>query len=623
MGNRFGPSRPRHIPTQTEIDAKNPGHTPLLGFAPFEQRKAPETAGNSSERSRRAPSSTESSMSLLNNVSIRSKVVGAFVLILIVTTALGVFSLQRLSAVNDGARDVVNNWLVATRALGSFSTATTRYRLAQGSIGLATTPESREHETKHLQEEVLPQVQAALAQYEPTITTSDERGLFDRVMPLWNSYLAQNEQYLQLAVKDRAGTAKFYTGDMRTEFNNFQGALRTLIDFQVNGARKESATIESTYTSAWNWIVASLVLAALFCMVAGFLIVTGVSTPIRRMTDAMGKLARHDLSTEIGGVGRKDEIGQMASAVQVFKDSMIEADRLKAEQEAAQRRAEARSAKMDELTRGFEASVGSVVQTVASQAAQMESSAQSMSATAEETTKQASAVAAASEQSSANVQTVASATEELSSSIAEISRQVSHSNQIASNAVAEATKANEMVQGLVSASQKIGEIVALINDIADQTNLLALNATIEAARAGDAGKGFAVVAAEVKNLATQTSKATEDISAQITGVQGATQNAVRAIGSIGKTIGEIDQIATAIAAAVEEQGAATQEIARNVEEAAKGTQEVSANIGGVTEAANGTGSAANQVLTAAQALTGQSGHLKDLVQQFLSGVKAA
>ncbi|MGD0193022.1 MAG: methyl-accepting chemotaxis protein [Rhizomicrobium sp.] len=562
-------------------------------------------------------------MNWLNNRTIRTKIIGVFALVLVVTSGLGMFSLQRLSAVNDGARDVTENWLVGTRSLGSLATATTRYRQVQASIGLATTPESRAHEEKHLDADVLPQVQAALAEYEPTITPGEERQLFDHMMPQWNNYVAMNSQYLLLAQKDRAGTAKYYTGDMRTAFNGFQGALDALIQFQVNGARTETATIKDTYIVARNWIVGALVLAALFCIVSGFLIITSVSTPIRKMTDAMGKLARHDLSTEINGVGRKDEVGQMASAVQVFKDSMIEADRLKAEQEAAQRRTEARSARMDELTRNFEVSVAGVVQTVAAQATQMESSAQSMSATAEETTKQASAVAAASEQSSANVQTVASATEELSSSIAEISRQVSHSNQIASNAVTEATKANEMVQGLANASQKIGEIVALINDIADQTNLLALNATIEAARAGDAGKGFAVVAAEVKNLATQTSKATEEIGAQITGVQGATQNAVRAIGSIGKTISEIDQIATAIAAAVEEQGAATQEIARNVEEAAKGTQEVSANIGGVTEAANGTGAAANQVLTAAQALTGQSGHLKDLVQQFLTSVKAA
>jgi len=200
---------------------------------------------------------------------------------------------------------------------------------------------------------------------------------------------------------------------------------------------------------------------------------------------------------------------------------------------------------------------------------------------------------------------------------------VSHSSRIAANAVSEAGKANEMVEGLLGASQKIGEVIALINDIADQTNLLALNATIEAARAGEAGKGFAVVAAEVKNLATQTAKATEEIGAQISGVQGATQDAVKAIASIGKTISEIDQIAATIAAAVEEQGAATQEIARNVEEAAKGTQEVSSNIGGVTTAANGTGAAANKVSVAAGALTGQSGRLKDVVEQFLSGIKAA
>lgn len=562
-------------------------------------------------------------MTWLNDITIRSKITGAFILVLAVTAALGVFSLQRLSAVNDGANDIAQNWLVATRALGNLSTATTRYRQVQADVGLMPTPKLALAESERLTTEVMPQVQAALAEYEPTVTPGEERQKFDRAKSLWDAYVATNGAYQDAAQADISVAAKLFMGDMKTNFDNFQAALRDLVNFQTKGATDETATIHGTYDSARNLITAALAIAALLCAVAGFLLVTGVSAPIRRMTDAMGKLARHDLATEIEGIERKDELGQMASAVQVFKTNMIEGDRLKAEQEASQRRREARVAKMDALTRNFEASVSSVVQTVSSQATQMQAAAQSMSATAEETTKQAGAVAAASEESSANVQTVASATEELSSSIAEISRQVSHSSRIAATAVSEASKANDMVQGLVGASQKIGDIVALINDIADQTNLLALNATIEAARAGESGKGFAVVAAEVKNSATQTSKATEEIGAQITGVQGATQDAVRAIASIGKTIGEIDKIAATIAAAVEEQGAATQEIARNVEEAAKGTQEVSSNIGGVTEAANGTGAAASQVLTASRALTAQSGQLKDVVQEFLAGVKAA
>jgi methyl-accepting chemotaxis protein len=370
------------------------------------------------------------------------------------------------------------------------------------------------------------------------------------------------------------------------------------------------------------WSVAAVVIALLAGAMAWLKM--SVVHAITRITASMTRLARHDLTTEIDGLGRNDEIGEMAAAVQVFKTNMIETDRLKEEQ--AQRVAEARratSAALDRLTQEFDRKVQSVVQAVASQASQMQASAQSMSVVAEETTKQASTVAATSEQSSANVQSVASAADELSTSIAEISRQVTYSSQIATTAVSEAGKANEMVRGLLGASQKIGEIIALIDDIADQTNLLALNATIEAARAGEAGKGFAVVAAEVKNLAAQTSKATEEIGAQVMGVQGATQNAVSAISSIGKIIGEIDQISITIAAAVEEQGAATKEIARNVEEAAKGTKEVSANIGGITNAANSTGTAANQVLTSAHSLSSESQALREMVQAFLGQVKAA
>jgi methyl-accepting chemotaxis protein len=557
------------------------------------------------------------------NLTIRSKVLIAFATVLTVTTLLGIFSITRLSSVNDGAVIVSGNYLVASNALGAFQYNTTRFRQMQAAASMATTPEAKAKEIAKGRTQ-LESAQKEWAIYEKTVDAGIESEMAAKIQPLWNDYLALDEKFKALAESHAPGAAAvFYTTEMSAAFNKFNELVQTDLDYQMKMGRTEAQKIADTYASSRTLIITALSIAALLCVAMGWLIVSGVSTPIRAMTAAMSRLAQHDLTTEIVGIERKDEVGQMAGAVQVFKTSMIETDRLKAEQEEAQRVAAARSSLVDQLTRAFDTKVQGVVQTVASQATQMQASAQSMSATAEESTKQAGAVAAASEESAANVQTVASAAEELSSSIAEIGRQVSHSSQIAATAVTEAAKANDMVQGLLNASQKIGEIVALINEIADQTNLLALNATIEAARAGEAGKGFAVVAAEVKNLATQTSRATEEIGAQITSVQGATQNAVNAIASIGKTIGEIDQISATIAAAVEQQGAATQEIARNVEEAAKGTQEVSSNIGGVTEAANSTGAVANQVLASARSLTEQSGELRNLVQTFLTEVKAA
>jgi methyl-accepting chemotaxis protein len=557
------------------------------------------------------------------NLSIRSKVMTAFASVLIVTAILGVFAINRLSIVNDGAVLVTDNYLVAANGLSEISSNAMRYRQLQAAVILAPTPDDKAKEAKTMAT-VFESVNHGWGVYNPTVDAGEERGMADKFHAEWNDYVALNDQFASLVRDNKiADAVAFYRGQMRTTFNQFRADLIADEDYQLKQGNKAKTDVAQSYSGARILIMIALGIAATLCVVAGWLIVSGVSTPIRAMTGAMTRLAQHDLAAEINGVGRRDEVGQMASAVEVFKTSMIEADRLKLEQEEAQRLAAKRSALVDQLTRDFDTKVQGVVQGVASQATQMESSAQSMSAAAEEATKQAGAVAAASEEGAANVQTVASAAEELSSSIAEIGRQVSHSSQIAATAVTEAAKANGMVQGLLSASQKIGEIVALINDIADQTNLLALNATIEAARAGEAGKGFAVVAAEVKNLATQTSKATEEIGAQITGVQGATQNAVNAIASIGKTIGEIDQIATTIAAAVEQQGAATQEIARNVEEAAKGTQEVSSNIGGVTQAANSTGAVANQVLAGARALSAQSSELRSLVHSFLTQVKAA
>jgi methyl-accepting chemotaxis protein len=372
-----------------------------------------------------------------------------------------------------------------------------------------------------------------------------------------------------------------------------------------------------------------LVSVALMALVA-----RGIVRPVRGMTDAMRRLAAGDKAIAIPGVGRGDEIGAMAVSVQVFKDSMIEAERLTAEQKAgeeekrreaarASAEREARQARIEQVIGGFDATMKEVLNTLTGSATELQATAQSMSATAEEASQQAAAVAAASEQASANVQTVATAGEELSASISEIARQVGQSSDITKNAVMQAEDTNVQIGGLAEAANRIGDVVKLINDIAGQTNLLALNATIEAARAGEAGKGFAVVASEVKSLATQTAKATEEITGKIAEMQSATGDSVTAIRAITDTVGQINEIATTIASAVEEQGAATQEIARNVQEAARGTQEVSDNITGVTQAATDTGSAATQVLSSASELARQAENLRAAVGEFFAQVRAA
>jgi methyl-accepting chemotaxis protein len=349
-----------------------------------------------------------------------------------------------------------------------------------------------------------------------------------------------------------------------------------------------------------------------------------ITKPINGMSNAMRTLAGGDLQVAVPGIGRHDEIGEMAEAVEVFKKNGIEQKRLEEESRAAEKRAEEEKRQaMQKVADDFEAKVKSVVETVSQTAAQMQTTAKSMTTAAGETEQQAASAASASEEASSNVQTVAAATEELSSSIEEISRQVSRSLETANMAVANAQTTNAKVEGLVDAAQKIGDVVKLIQDIAEQTNLLALNATIEAARAGEAGKGFAVVANEVKSLATQTAKATEEISQQISEIQGATTEAASAIRSIGQTVEQINEIAGSISAAVEEQGAATQEIARNVQQASHGTKQVAGNVSAVSKTAAETGGSANLVLEAAGNLADQSDTLRREVDSFIAQIRAA
>ena len=365
-------------------------------------------------------------------------------------------------------------------------------------------------------------------------------------------------------------------------------------------------------------------IATVIGLIAGFLIGRNISTGVQGITETMSELAEGNLDVDVPGQERKDEVGAMAAAVNVFKENAQQVRRLEEEQKEAAKRAEAEKHEaMVALADSFESSVGGVVNSVASASSQMSHSATSMSAMAEQTNRQTGAAASASEQAANNVQTVAAAAEELSSTIREISGQVTRASDIANQAVTDVTSANGQVKGLNEAAQRIGEVVNLITDIAEQTNLLALNATIEAARAGDAGKGFAVVASEVKNLANQTARATEEIAGQVTGIQETTQSTVHAIDGIHKTVTEVSEISSSIAAAIEEQDAATQEIARNVEEASTGTKEATTNIAGVSQASQETGAAASQIAGAAADLSNQSETLKAEVDRFLGQVRAA
>ena len=416
----------------------------------------------------------------------------------------------------------------------------------------------------------------------------------------------------------RLGTA------ISKEFHEIEPLIAEVQQSIVRRYQRADAAEAAIRGSVRTWMLIALALASAVVGGASFLIGRSISTALSAMVRAMTGLAGGDATIAIPGLGRKDEVGEMAGAVQVFKTNMVETERLRAEQSKTEaRQVKQRKADMHKLADAFEGAGGEIVETVSSAATELEAAARTLTTTAERSQELAGAVAAASEEASTNVQSVASASEEMSSSVNEISRQVQESSRVANDAVEQAQKTNDRVGELSKAAARIGDVVELINTIAGQTNLLALNATIEAARAGEAGRGFAVVASEVKALAEQTAKATGEISQQIGGIQAATQESVGAIKEIGDTIGRMSEISATIAAAVEQQGAATQEISRNIQHASQGTSQVSSNIADVQRGAGETGSASAQVLSSAQSLSSESNRLRSEVGKFLESVRAA
>ena len=382
--------------------------------------------------------------------------------------------------------------------------------------------------------------------------------------------------------------------------------------------------LESARGTFWSIIYATLAISSLAMLVSYLVARNGIVRPLKASVATMNRLAQGDLSVDTPEPRRRDEIGEIMTALVVFKKTGLEVERMRADHLATEQRvAEQRKADMIKMADAFEGTVGEIVEMVSSAATELEASANTLTATADRSQELAGAVAAASEEASTNVQSVASASEQLTASVNEISRQVQESSRVANDAVEQAQKTNDRVGELSKAAARIGDVVELINTIAGQTNLLALNATIEAARAGEAGRGFAVVASEVKALAEQTAKATGEIGQQISGIQAATHESVGAIKEIGDTIGRMSEISSTIAAAVEEQGAATQEISRNIQHAAQGTSQVSSNIADVERGASETGSASTQVLSAAKSLSLESNRLRSEVGKFLSSVRAA
>jgi methyl-accepting chemotaxis protein len=558
------------------------------------------------------------------NFNIKTTLVSIVSVLFLLLVGEGALSLFSTSKINNNVNELADNWLPSVGFSQALNTETSDFRIAQSAHIMSTTNATMQSAEKDI-ELKMKKITEGQKKYEPLISSDEERKTYQAFKTKWEKYLSLHHKLIELSRKNNnIEAADLFKGEMANLFASFSSDLDKINAINIQGANDAHENSKSLYNKIKIAIIFGLLFSIIIVSIATIYVVKNLIPSITKINATMGSLSNGQLQTQIPFTDSKNEIGQMAQTLLIFRDGLIDAEKMREEAkfneiENARKIKDARL----QIASEFEDKMGSIAKNFILSSEELSNAANNMAATAEETSRQSQAVANASEQAATNVQSVAAATEEMSMSVTEISTQVALAAKVAIEAATEANNTEAEIKDLSSAANSIGEVIGLINDIASQTNLLALNATIEAARAGEAGKGFAVVAQEVKILAEQTTRATEDIAKKIVGIQSATQKTVGSIDKIVEIINNIRNISANVASAVEQQGAATSEIAQNTARAAEGSRDVNDNIASVGQAAEATGEASSQMMNLASNLGVKANELRSEVSQFAQYLRTA